>query len=135
MATSTASQTLQNQHRQSGSSTSSWTDGLIEDSQIECARFVASDLDEHGFFTRQLSRYALSIGHTVAEVRRVLAAIRALEPAGLGATDVAHAFALQIARVLPDLPVAACAQILRHASALDFAGRRSRLPQETGNRL
>lgn len=88
-------------------------DGLIEDSQIECARFVASDLDEHGFFARQLSRYALSIGHTVAEVRRVLAAIRAIEPAGLGATDVAHAFALQIARVLPDLPVAACAQILR----------------------
>ena len=86
---------------------------LIDDSQIECARFVASDLDEHGFFTKQISRYAFSINVTTAEVRRVLAAIRTLEPAGLGTTDVAHAFALQMSRVLPDLPVAACAQFLR----------------------
>ncbi|HZL82908.1 MAG TPA: hypothetical protein VFB98_05445, partial [Candidatus Deferrimicrobium sp.] len=86
---------------------------LIDDSQVECARFVASDLDEHGFFTKQVSRYAFSINVTTAEVRRVLAAIRALEPAGLGATDIAHAFALQMSRVLPDLPVAVCAQFLR----------------------
>jgi RNA polymerase sigma-54 factor len=86
---------------------------LIDDSQVECARFVASDLDECGFFTRQISRYAFSIDFATAEVRRVLAAIRTLEPAGLGATDVAHAFALQMSRVLPELPVAACAQFLR----------------------
>jgi RNA polymerase sigma-54 factor len=86
---------------------------LIDDSQVECARFVASDLDERGFFTKQISRYAFSINVSTAEVRRVLAAIRTLEPAGLGATDVAHAFALQISRVLPDVPVAACAQFLR----------------------
>jgi len=86
---------------------------LIDDSQVECARFVASDLDERGFFTKQISRYAFSINVATAEVRRVLAAIRTLEPAGLGATDVAHAFALQMSRVLPDLPVAACAQFLR----------------------
>jgi RNA polymerase sigma-54 factor len=86
---------------------------LIDDSQVECARFVASDLDVHGFFTRQISRYALSIGFSTAEVRRVLAAVRALEPAGLGATDVAHAFALQMSRVLPELPVSGCARFLR----------------------
>jgi RNA polymerase sigma-54 factor len=86
---------------------------LIDDSQVECARFVASDLDERGFFVRQVSRYAFSIDSTATEVRRVLAAIRTLEPAGLGATDVAHAFALQMSRVLPELPVAACAQFLR----------------------
>jgi len=86
---------------------------LIDDSQVECARFVASDLDERGFFTRQISRYAFSIDFATTEVRRVLAAIRTLEPAGLGATDVAHAFALQMSRVLPELPVAACAQFLR----------------------
>jgi len=86
---------------------------LIDDSQVECARFVASDLDERGFFTKQISRYASSINVAIAEVRRVLAAIRTLEPAGLGATDVAHAFALQMSRVLPDLPVAACTQFLR----------------------
>ncbi|RIE08687.1 hypothetical protein [Candidatus Cryosericum odellii] len=86
---------------------------LIDDSQIECARFVASDLDERGFFTKQISRYAVSIDVSTVDVRRVLAAIRTLEPAGLGATDVAHAFALQMLRVLPDLPVAACAQFLR----------------------
>ena len=86
---------------------------LIDDSQIECARFVASDLDERGFFTRQISRYAFSIDVAITEVQRVLAAIRTLEPAGLGATDVAHAFALQMSRVLPDLPVTACAQFLR----------------------
>ncbi|MCX6083978.1 MAG: hypothetical protein NT102_03320 [Caldiserica bacterium] len=86
---------------------------LIDVSQVECARFVASDLDERGFFTRQISRYAFSIDFATTEVRRVLAAIRSLEPAGLGATDVAHAFALQMSRVLPELPVAACAQFLR----------------------
>ena len=86
---------------------------LIDDSQVECARFVASDLDERGFFTKRISRYALSINVATAEVRQVLAAIRTLEPVGLSATDVAHAFALQMSRVLPDLPVAACAQFLR----------------------
>jgi RNA polymerase sigma-54 factor len=86
---------------------------LIDDSQVECARFVASDLDEHGFFTRQISRYAFSIDFSTAEVRRVLAAVRALEPAGLGATDVAHAFALQMSRLLPELPVSGCARFLR----------------------
>lgn len=86
---------------------------LINDSQVECARFIASDLNERGFFTRQISRYALSIGAATTEVRWILAAIRTLEPAGLGATDVAHAFALQMLRVLPELPVAACRQFLR----------------------
>jgi RNA polymerase sigma-54 factor len=86
---------------------------LIDDSQVERARFVASDLDERGFFTKQISRYAVSIGVPTVEVRRILSAIRTLEPAGLGATDIAHAFALQMLRVLPDLPVAACAQFLR----------------------
>jgi RNA polymerase sigma-54 factor len=86
---------------------------LIDDSQVECARFVASDLDERGFFTRQISRYAFSIDVATTEVRRVLAAIRTLEPAGLAATDVAQAFALQMSRVLPELPVTACAQFLR----------------------
>jgi RNA polymerase sigma-54 factor len=86
---------------------------LIDDSQVECARFVASDLDEHGFFPRQVSQYATSIAFSTAEVRRILTAIRTLEPAGLGATDVAHAFALQMSRVLSELPVAACAQFLR----------------------
>src|SRR5664280_2455608 len=86
---------------------------LIDDSQIECARFVASDLDERGFFTKQISRYAVSIDVSTVDVRRVLAAIRTLEPAGLGTTDVAHAFALQMLRVLPELPVTSCAQFLR----------------------
>lgn len=86
---------------------------LIEDSLVECARFVASDLDERGFFTRQISHYAVSIGSPVAEVRRVLTAIRTLDPAGIGAADVAHAFALQMSRVLPELPVQACALFLR----------------------
>ena len=86
---------------------------LIDDSQIECARFVASDLDERGFFTKQISRYAVSIDVSTVDVRRILSAIRTLEPAGLGATDVAHSFALQMLRVIPDLPVAVCAQFLR----------------------
>jgi len=86
---------------------------LIDESQVECARFVASDLDERGFFTRPVSHYATSISFSTAEVRSVLAAIRTLEPAGLGATDVAHAYALQMSRILPELPVASCAQFLR----------------------
>ncbi|HEY5485534.1 MAG TPA: hypothetical protein VIJ80_02395 [Candidatus Cryosericum sp.] len=86
---------------------------LIVDSQVECARFVASDLDERGFFTRKISRYAFSIHVATTEVRQVLAAIRTLEPAGLGAIDVAQAFALQMLRVLPEVPVTSCAQFLR----------------------
>ncbi|HWQ21200.1 MAG TPA: hypothetical protein VN478_00560 [Clostridia bacterium] len=86
---------------------------LISDCQAECARFVASDLDEHGFFTRQIPRYAVSIGAPIADVRCVLSAIRTLEPAGLAATSVAHAYALQMSRILPELPVHACTLLLR----------------------
>jgi RNA polymerase sigma-54 factor len=86
---------------------------LIDESEVQVARYVTSDLDEHGFFTKPPARYAASLGLDVAAVRRVLAAIQALEPAGLGARDVAHAFAMQISRVLPSLPTQECARLLR----------------------
>lgn len=86
---------------------------LIDESEMQVARYVTSDLDEHGFFTKPPARYAASLGLDVAAVRRVLAAIQALEPAGLGARDVAHAFAMQISRVLPSLPTQECARLLR----------------------
>lgn len=86
---------------------------LIDESLTECARFVISDLDADGFFTKQISAYARSTGYTTAQVRQALHAVQSIDPAGLGASDVAHAFALQIARVLPELPVAACTRFLR----------------------
>ncbi len=86
---------------------------LIEDRQVEIARYVASDLDEHGFFTKQPASYAASLGLDAVDVRRVLRAVQTLEPAGLGAKDVAHAIAIQISRVIPSLPIAACARFLR----------------------
>jgi len=86
---------------------------LIDQTETEVARFVASDLDEHGFFTKRLANYAASLGVDAVAVRHVLAAIQSLEPAGLGARDVAHAFALQISQVLPSLPIRDCARVLR----------------------
>jgi RNA polymerase sigma-54 factor len=86
---------------------------LIDDSLIECARFVISDLDANGFFTRPIAAYARTTGYTAAQVRQTLSALQSITPAGLGAKDVAHAFALQMARVLPELPVAACSRFLR----------------------
>ncbi len=87
--------------------------GIIDETDIEVARFVASDLDEHGFFAKQPASYAASVGLDVADVQHILTAIQALEPAGLGAKDVAHAFALQMSRIVPSLPVQACARFLR----------------------
>jgi RNA polymerase sigma-54 factor len=86
---------------------------LIDETEIEIARYVASDLDEHGFFTKQPASYAASLGLDVASVRHIVTAIQTLEPAGLGAKDIAHAFVMQMSRVLPSLPIPACARFLR----------------------
>lgn len=87
--------------------------GLIDETEIDTAQFVASDLDEHGFFTRQPSSYAESLGLDVDSVRHILAAIRTLDPPGLGAKDAAHAFAVQMSRIVPSIPIQACARYLR----------------------
>lgn len=86
---------------------------LIDSSLVECARFIISDLDLNGFFRKRVTTYAQTTGFTAGQVRQCLEALRSAEPAGLGATDTAHAFALQIARILPGLPVTACSRFLR----------------------
>ncbi|MHB8070975.1 MAG: RNA polymerase factor sigma-54 [Candidatus Cryosericum sp.] len=86
---------------------------LIDETETEIARFVTSDLNAHGFFTKPLASYAASLGTDAASVRHILTAIQTLEPAGLGARDVSHAFAMQMSRVLPSLPIQECARFLR----------------------
>lgn len=86
---------------------------LVDERDIETARYVASDLDDRGFFPKTARNYATSTGLDPAAVRRVLKAINTLEPAGLGAVDASHAIALQISRVLPAISVTECARILR----------------------
>lgn len=86
---------------------------LVDERDIETARYVASDLDDHGFFPRTVRNYAASTGLDPAAVRRVLKAMNTLEPAGLGAADAPHAIALQVSRVLPTISVTECARILR----------------------
>ncbi len=85
---------------------------LIDGSLTDCVRFIISDLDQNGFFRKRIAAYARSTGFTEAQIRRSLDAIRSADPAGLGATDVANAFALQMARVLPNLPISACTRFL-----------------------
>ena len=90
---------------------------LIEESALHAAEFVVSDLDEHGFFTYDVSDYSRSNSLRETDVQKTLSALRAMDPAGLGATDVAHCFALQMAQVIPGLPVEQCASFLRGRAA------------------
>lgn len=87
--------------------------GLIEEPALQVAEFVVSDLDERGFFPYDVSDYATRNNLRELDVRKTLGALQTLDPAGLGAKDVAHGFALQVARVIPGLPVEACAGFLR----------------------
>jgi len=85
----------------------------LKESEIELCRYIISDLDESGFFSKPIAAYATQLKTSAANIRAILRMLQSLEPAGLGAHDAPHAFALQMARVFPDLPVSECARWLR----------------------
>jgi RNA polymerase sigma-54 factor len=91
--------------------------GLIDEPELQAAEFLVSDLDEHGFFAHDVSDYSRSNSLRETDVQKTLRGLQALNVAGLGATDVAHCFALQLARVVPNLPVEQCASLLRVRAA------------------
>ena len=79
------------------------------------ARYIIGNLDDNGWLTRPLDAVADDIAMhtgadiTAADLAGAFAAVRSLEPAGVGATDLRDCLLLQLNR-LPSTPAAVCAR-------------------------
>ncbi len=87
--------------------------GLVSDEYVELARTISSDLDEDGFFPFSVQSYAVQHQQKTSTVRRILDALQTLTPGGIGARDRAQAFAVQLSRAIPAIPVDRLAALLR----------------------
>lgn len=59
------------------------------------ARYLIGQIDDAGYLTMSLSEAAQELGVSVAEMERALAVVHSLEPAGVGACNLAECLALQ----------------------------------------
>ena len=59
------------------------------------ARYLIGQIDDAGYLTMDEREVALELGVPVAEVERALAVVHSLEPAGVGARNLAECLALQ----------------------------------------
>lgn len=72
---------------------------LLPDSRHALAELVVGYLDEHGFLPLSTGELARRHGVSVEEVGRIVAALRELEPAGIGAPDAREGMLIQIAHL------------------------------------
>lgn len=79
----------------------------LTEMELQIARYIIGNLDDNGYLTRTLPQIeddlAIDAGLEIsmAEIRKVYDAIRALDPAGVGAVDLRDCLLLQLRR-LPD---------------------------------
>lgn len=78
--------------------------GLCARDEIGCLMIVDS-LDERGFFPREIAEFARDTGMPETRAARCLNAVRTLEPAGIGAHDLADCLLLQLKRSGADDPL------------------------------
>lgn len=71
------------------------------------ARYIVGNLDDNGYLTRPLMALADDIANIagidvdMADLRKAFAAVRQLEPAGVGAVDLRDCLLLQLKRITP----------------------------------
>lgn len=90
----------------------------LGDTDMRIAEYIIGNLDSNGYITRSMAAIADDIA--VAEgfdpgedrVRRVFRAVRALEPAGIGAVDLRDCLLLQIDRMPSSLTVRIAREII-----------------------
>ena len=69
---------------------------LINDDTRDAAEYIIGNLDEDGYLTASLDEMVGQSGHTQAQVEGGLAAVQALDPAGVAARDLRECLLLQI---------------------------------------
>lgn len=91
----------------------------LSDKDMETARFIIGNIDPNGYMTRTLRSIAddMAIQNNIDvsddEMKRVWKAVRALEPAGVGAVDLRDSILLQLDRLSPSPAVALAREIVR----------------------
>jgi len=70
---------------------------VIPDDIRDAADTIIGNLDENGYLPISIEEVAASGNHPMADVEAALAAVQALDPAGVGARDVRECLLLQIA--------------------------------------
>lgn len=79
--------------------------------ELRAAAYVVGNLDSNGYLTRPLDDIADDIAVTEGfdvprgSMRRIFDAVRALDPAGIGATDLRDCLLLQLGRMAPSADV------------------------------
>lgn len=92
----------------------------LTDRQLLIAEYIIGNLDANGYLTRPLSAIAgdmaVAEGINVSDdqMRLVFAAVRALDPAGIGAVDLRDCLLLQLDRREKDVTVLTASEILRN---------------------
>lgn len=91
----------------------------LSDKDMETARFIIGNIDPNGYMTRTLRSIAedMAIQNNIDvsddDMKRVWRAVRALEPAGVGAVDLRDSILLQLDRLSPSPAVALAREIVR----------------------
>jgi RNA polymerase sigma-54 factor len=95
---------------------------LLPTGDHSAAELVVADLDVHGLLGRPAETAAAELGLPITTVRRVLAALSAAGPPGLGAATLADALTDQLDAHLGPVPPLARRIIRDHLDALAAAG-------------
>lgn len=88
--------------------------------QLLIGRYVAGNLDDNGYLTRDVAAMAADIeAHTgsyvpVADVQKMLNVVRTLDPAGIGAVDLRDCLLLQLRRRQPSASRDLALEIITH---------------------
>lgn len=94
-------------------------DSDLSDRDMEIAHFIIGNIDPNGYLTRPLRSIsddlAITAGIEVSDedIKRVWRTVRALDPAGVGATDLRDSLMLQLQRLSPSPQVDTATRIVR----------------------
>ncbi len=92
----------------------------LTDRQRMVARYIAGNLDDNGYLTRDVNSMVYDIEEqmgqvtSAAEVRAMLDIVRSLEPAGIGAVDLRECLLLQLKRRVQTDSVKTAMEIVTH---------------------
>ncbi|WP_295732298.1 RNA polymerase factor sigma-54 [uncultured Muribaculum sp.] len=92
----------------------------LSDEQRSIALYVIGNLDDNGYLTRDAASMAYDIeAHTglpvtTAQVQQMIALVRTMDPAGVGAVDLRECLLLQLRRKQQSPPVKLATEIVEH---------------------
>jgi len=96
------------------------SEGFLSDRQRIIASYFIGNIDNNGYLTRDIAMIGHDLGIkegievTTEELREVHKAIRALEPAGVGAVDLRDCLSLQLRRMPAEPAVIVAREVVTH---------------------